>query len=280
MKKKGEKIAVLTAYDATFAKLIDRAGAEIIMVGDSLGMVVQGHENTLPVTTEDMIYHTKAVKRGVERAHVVTDMPFMSYQASVSDAVTNAGRLVKDGGAESVKLEGGVEAAEAVRAIVSAGIPVMGHIGLQPQSIHKMGGYRIQGKTLPQSERLIEAALALEEAGAYSIVLEGIAMETAAEITKALRIPTIGISSGPDCDGQVLVIYDLLGMDKDFSPKFVKRYAWLAQEIDGAVSRYIEEVKNGAFPAEEHCFHMNVRAVDTAILYGTDKRQKRDAGAK
>lgn len=259
MKKKGQKIAMLTAYDATFGRLIDQAGVEMVLVGDSLGMVIQGYENTLPVTTDDIIYHTKAVGRAVRRAHLVADMPFMSYQASASDALRNAGRLMKEGGAESVKLEGGSETAGTVAALTSVGIPVMAHIGLKPQSIHQMGGYKIQGRTLKQSEKLLGDALKLEEAGAYSLLLEGIAMETAAEITKSVNIPTIGISSGPYCDGQVLVIYDLLGINRDFSPKFVKKYANLAEDIGGAVSQYIEEVKNGNFPSEEHGFHRQLK---------------------
>lgn len=267
MKKKGQKISVLTSYDATFARLVDQAGVEIIMVGDSLGTVIQGQENTVTVSIDDVIYHTRAVKRGVDRAHVVSDMPFMSYQASIEDALRNAGRLIKEGGAESVKLEGGMEAIETVKALTSVGIPVMGHIGLKPQRIHQMGGYKIQGKTLAGSERLVGEAKAMEEAGAYSIVLEGVAMETAAEITRSVRIPTIGISSGPHCDGQVLVVYDLLGMDENFSPRFVKKYANLSETIRNAASRYIQEVKEGQFPTEEHAFHRQLKIVGAASAW-------------
>lgn len=261
MKKKGKKIAVVTAYDATFAKLADMAGAEVIMIGDSLGMVVQGHKNTIPVTIDDIVYHTRAVKRGAVHAHIVSDMPFMSYQSSVEDAVRSAGKLVKVGGAEAVKIEGGTEIAKQVEAITSIGIPVMGHIGLQPQSVHKMGGYKIQGKTAGSAKKLMEDALSLQKAGAYSIVLEGIAMETAAEITKNLFVPTIGIGSGAGCDGQVLVIYDLLGMDEEFSPKFVKKYADLSTIIKESIARYNDDVKRSEFPAEEHGFHRLINIV-------------------
>lgn len=266
MKKKGEKISMLTAYDATFARLLDGAGVDAILVGDSLGMVIHGAENTLSVTLDDVIYHTRAVKKGIRRAHLVADMPFMSYQPSVTRAIESAGRLMKDGGAEAVKLEGGLEMAGTVRTLTSVGIPVMAHIGLKPQSIHMMGGYKIQGKSLPDSELLISEARAFEDAGAYSILLEGIAMETAAEITEAISIPTIGISSGPFCDGQVLVIYDLLGMDDGFAPRFVKRYAELSEVIKGAVSGYIEDVKGGAFPKEEHAFHRNLKILKPANI--------------
>lgn len=261
MKKRGEKITALTAYDSTFARLIDETGIDVVLIGDSLGMVIQGHENTLPVTVEDIIYHTRAVKRSVKRAHIVADMPFMSYQTDVSDAIRNAGRIIKDGGAEAVKLEGGMEIVKHVEAMASAGIPVMAHIGLKPQLVHQMGGYKIQGKTCPESTLLIEEALAFEKAGAYSLLLEGIAMETAEEITKAVGIPTIGISSGPACDGQILVIYDLLGMNEDFAPKFLKKYADFSSLIKNSVSQYIGEVKSGEFPAEEHGFHRKLQAI-------------------
>jgi len=259
MKKKGQKITMLTAYDATFARLIDESEIDTVLVGDSLGMVIQGHADTIPVTIEDIIYHTKAVKRGLSRAHVVADMPFMSYQSSVTDALANAGRVIKEGGAEGVKIEGGLEMVETVQALTSVGIPVMAHIGLKPQQVHQMGGYKIQGKSLGQSEQLVKEALAMEEAGAYTLLLEGIAMETAGEITHAVSIPTIGISSGPDCDGQVLVIYDLLGMDERFSPRFVKQYANLAETIKTAVSHYRDDVKEGVFPTKEHAFHRHLK---------------------
>lgn len=260
-KKSGEKITMLTAYDATFARLLDNAGIEMILVGDSLGSVIQGHANTIPVTVEDIIYHTRAVVRGVSSAHVVADMPFMSYQTSIADAMKNAGRLMKEGGAESVKLEVGLESVETVRALVSSGIPVMAHIGLKPQSVHTMGGYKIQGRTLSASDQLVEEARAFEGAGAYALLLEGVAIETARTITETVSIPTIGISSGPYCDGQVLVIYDLLGMDEDFSPKFLKKYTNFAADIKNAVGAYIKDVKEGAYPTEENGFSRIVTVV-------------------
>ena len=254
MKARGEPIGVLTCYDATFARLLEAAGVEVILVGDSLGNVIQGHRTTLPVTVDHVVYHLQAVGRGLSRAHLVGDLPFMSYQASVDEAVANAGRLVKEGGAEAVKLEGGAEFADVIRKIVRAGIPVMGHIGLLPQSVHRMGGYVVQGRSEEQAKKLLEDALALEEAGCYSIVLEGIPGELAAEITRRLSIPTIGIGAGPSCDGQVLVIYDLLGLDPGFAPKFVKRYLQLHEDVVRAVSTYLKEVKERKFPAEEHTF--------------------------
>ena len=253
-KKNGEKITALTSYDATFAKILDAAGIDVILVGDSLGMVIQGESTTLQVTLEDVIYHTRAVSRGISRAHLVADMPFMSYQLSPEQGLESAGRLVKEGRAEAVKLEGGIERAETIRKIVSAGIPVMGHIGLTPQSIHKFGGYRVQGKSEDDAKYLLESAKAVEEAGAYSLVLESIPAPLAKRITESISIPTIGIGAGKDVDGQILVIYDLLGMDKDFNPKFLKKYADLHSIITEAVSSYIEEVKNGIFPDEEHSF--------------------------
>ena len=255
MKSAGEKIGMITAYDASFARLLDQAGADVLLVGDSLGMVVQGNDSTLPVTLEQMIYHTRAVKRGTQRAHVVGDLPFGSYQASADDAVKNAGRLVAEGGAESVKLEGGADFADVVRRIVRAGIPVMGHIGLTPQSVHKMGGYVVQGKDDVKARALMADALALEEAGCYALVLEGIPTELATQITARLGIPTIGIGAGVHCDGQVLVCYDLLGLNRDFAPKFVKRFADLAGTIEGATKAYLGEVRAGTFPGEEHTFH-------------------------
>ncbi len=221
MKQRGERITMLTAYDATFARLLDESHVDILLVGDSLGMVIQGNETTLPVTLDEMIYHTRAVVRGCRRAHVVGDMPFMSYQESVPQALHNAGRLVKEGGCHAIKLEGGAQHVELVRALVHCGIPVMGHIGLTPQSFHQMGGFKIQGRESGAAERLLADARALEAAGAYAVVLEGIPSEIAAAITSAVSIPTIGIGAGSACDGQVLVIYDLLGMDDSFKPKFV-----------------------------------------------------------
>jgi len=255
LKQAGQKICMVTAYDATFARILDEAGADVMLVGDSLGMVVQGHDSTLPVTMDQMIYHCVAVTRGAKRAHVVGDMPFMSYQTSVEAAVRNAGRLVAEGGVGSVKLEGGAEFADTVAAITRASIPVMGHLGLTPQSVHKMGGYVVQGKDEQAARKILQDALALERAGIYALVLEGVPAELARQITQRLSIPTIGIGAGVDCDGQVLVCYDLLGMNPDFKPKFVKRYADLHGTISGAASAFFTEVRAGAFPDEEHSFH-------------------------
>ena len=273
MKSKSERITMLTAYDATFARLFDEAGVDVLLVGDSVGMVVQGHDSTLPVTVDDIVYHCRAVKRGTRRAHVVGDLPFMSYQASVDEAVKNAGRLVAEGGAESVKLEGGAEFANVVSRIVRAGIPVMGHIGLTPQSVHKMGGYVVQGKDEQQARQLLSDALALEAAGAYALVLEGIPMELASEITRRLAIPTIGIGAGVHCDGQVLVCYDLLGFNREFAPKFVKRYADGASLVTDAAKQYLDEVRASAFPADEHSFHSkSLRLYPAAVPNaGTDE---------
>jgi 3-methyl-2-oxobutanoate hydroxymethyltransferase len=254
MKREGRKITMLTAYDATFTRILDEAGVDVILVGDSLGMVIQGGTTTTTVTMEDMIYHARIVSRGVGSAHLMVDMPFMSYQASVEEAVRNAGRLVKEGGAESVKLEGGRERADAVRAIEEAGIPVMAHIGLTPQSVHKFGGFRVQGKQQEQAMRLIEDAKILEEAGAFALLLEGMPAALAERISRTVQIPTVGIGAGSGCDGQVLVIYDLLGMDNSFNPKFAKRYARLHDTITSAVRTYIEEVRTGAFPGDEHSY--------------------------
>lgn len=255
MKARGERITMVTAYDATFAHLFDDAGLDVLLVGDSVGMVVQGHDSTLPVTVDEMIYHCRAVKRGTRRAHVVGDMPFMSYQTSVDEAVKNAGRLVAEGGAESVKLEGGAEFSEVVERITRAGIPVMGHIGLTPQSVHKMGGYVVQGKDEEKARKLLNDALALEEAGCFALVLEGIPMELAGEITRRLSIPTIGIGAGVNCDGQVLVSYDLLGFNREFAPKFVKRFGDGASFVEDAAKAYVNEVRAGTFPADHHSFH-------------------------
>src|SRR5690349_6898262 len=254
MKQAGERITMLTAYDASFARLLDQAQIDVLLVGDSLGMVVQGHDTTLPVTMDQMVHHCAYVARGAKRAHLVGDMPFGSYQASADEAVRNAMRLVAEGGMEAVKLEGGADYCEVVSRIVRAGIPVMGHIGLTPQSVHKMGGYVVQGRGEEKAARLLEDARALEEAGCYSLILEAIPAELGAEITRSVGIPTIGIGAGPECDGQVLVVYDLLGMNPEFSPRFVKKYADLAQVIGEAASRYRDEVRAGAFPSAEHCF--------------------------
>ncbi|MCB9651817.1 MAG: 3-methyl-2-oxobutanoate hydroxymethyltransferase [Deltaproteobacteria bacterium] len=255
MKADGERITMVTAYDATFAKLADRGGADVILVGDSLGMVIQGQEDTLGVTVDDIVYHTRAVVRGAQRAHVVADMPFMSYQADLQAAMQNAGRLLKEGGAQSVKLEGGEEHAELVFKLVRSGIPVMGHLGLTPQSVHAMGGFKVQGKSRDQAEQILRDAQALEAAGAYAIVLEGVPVELSRVITEALSIPTIGIGAGVDCDGQVLVIYDLLGLFDEFVPKFVKQFAKLGPDAVAAIGAYKEEVQAGTFPAEAHTFH-------------------------
>jgi 3-methyl-2-oxobutanoate hydroxymethyltransferase len=266
MKAAGEKIVVVTAYDATGAKLVDEAGVEVVLVGDSVGMVMQGHESTLPVTLEHMIYHCAAVRRGLARssgrAHLVGDMPFGSYQASPDEAVKNAVRMVAEGGAEAVKLEGGQEFAEVVSRIVRAGIPVMGHIGLTPQSVHRMGGYLVQGKDAEKAQFLVRDARALEAAGCYSLVLECIPAELARVITQTVRIPTIGIGAGPHCDGQVLVFHDLLGLETGVKPKFVKRFAEVGQAATAGVQAYVAEVKRGAFPDDEHSFHaQNLRVV-------------------
>ncbi len=253
-KHAGRKICMVTAYDATFARILDDAGADVLLVGDSLGMVVQGHPSTLPVTLDQMVYHSQAVSRAAKRAHVVGDLPFMSYQVNPEEAVRNAGRLVAEGGAHSVKLEGGAEFSETIRRIVRASIPVMGHIGLTPQSLHKMGGYVVQGRDEETAQRLLDDAIALERAGCYALVLEGIPLDLAEQITKQLSIPTIGIGAGVGCDGQVLVCYDLLGLNPDFKPKFVKRYADLYGTVKGAAEAFFEEVRGETFPDEAHSF--------------------------
>jgi 3-methyl-2-oxobutanoate hydroxymethyltransferase len=256
LKTRGEPIPMLTAYDATFGRLLDESGIEILLVGDSLGMVIQGHDTTLPVTLDEMIYHTRAVARVTRRAQVVGDMPFMSFQSSIDQALANAGRLVKEGGAHAVKLEGGAQHAELVTRLVGCGIPVMGHIGLTPQSYHQLGGFKIQGRKDGDAGRLQDDARALADAGAYSIVLEGIPHEIAREITATVSVPTIGIGAGPACDGQVLVIYDMLGMDDSFKPKFVRRYEHLATRIRTAVDAYIADVRDQTFPAEPETFFL------------------------
>jgi len=254
MKDRGEKIAVLTAYDHAFARLFDQAGIDILLVGDSLGMVIQGHSTTLPVTLDEMAYHGRAVARAAARAHVAVDLPFGSYQVSPEKAVESAVRLVATGGAESVKLEGGAPFAKTIEAIVRASVPVMGHLGLTPQSVHKLGGHVVQGRGTEAARQLRDDALALEAAGCYAVVLEAIPHELAAEITASLRIPTIGIGAGPECDGQVLVSYDLLGMDPTFQPRFVRRYAELAETIAEAAAAYLDDVKTARFPTEAQAF--------------------------
>src|SRR5689334_19396789 len=255
-KARGEKIAMVTAYDATFARLLDEAGADVLLVGDSLGMVIQGNDTTLPVTVEDIVYHCRAVVRGARRAHVVGDMPFMSYQESVEQGVRNAGRLMKEGGCHAVKLEGGAQYAPLVARLVAVGIPVMGHIGLTPQSVHQLGGFKLQGREDGAAERLIADARALEAAGAYAIVLEGLPTEVASAVTAALTIPTIGIGAGDGCDGQVLVVYDLLGLDERFKPRFVRRYADLSATVQDAAGRFIADVRSGAFPGPAESFSL------------------------
>lgn len=250
----GEKITMLTAYDATIARLVDDAGIDMILVGDSLGMVIQGQESTIPVTIDDVIYHTRCVSRGAKRALVIADLPFMSYQLSHSQAMLAAGRAMKEGAAGAVKLEGGLEMAKTVELLTAAGIPVMAHIGLRPQRVHTMGGYKIQGKTNESAKLLVEEAQSFEQAGAFAIVLEGVALETAREITDSVKIPTIGISSGPNCSGQVLVIYDMLGFNPDFRPKFLKTYADGYKIMTNAVKKYIKEVEIGKFPMKENGF--------------------------
>jgi 3-methyl-2-oxobutanoate hydroxymethyltransferase len=270
-KQRGERISMLTAYDATFARLLDEAGIDILLVGDSLGMVVQGHDTTLPVTLDEVIYHCRAVARGATRAQIVGDMPFMSYQASIEQALVNAGRMVKEGGAHAIKLEGGAQHAPLVARLVAAGIPVMGHIGLTPQSFHQMGGFKVQGRDDGARERLVADALALEAAGAYAIVLEGIPAVIAREITDAVGIPTIGIGAGAGCDGQVLVIYDLLGMDESFKPRFVRRYESLGIRIRSAAQAYIRDVRDGTFPSDAESFALDEpsRANTPAALYSS-----------
>jgi len=253
MKQEGRRISMLTSYDYPFTRIMDAAGVDIILVGDSVGVVVAGHDTTLPVTMDEMIYHTRTVRRADPRALVVADMPFMSYQTGLEDACRNCGRLIKEGGAEAVKIEGGMNMAHVIRAVSQIDIPVMGHIGLTPQSIHRMGGYKVQGRK-EQADRIMEDAFAVQNSGAFAVVLEGIPAKLAAEITAELSIPTIGIGAGPSCDGQVLVIHDILGLCEKYSPKFVKRYADLGPVISDAVTRYVAEVRSGEFPTEEHSF--------------------------
>jgi 3-methyl-2-oxobutanoate hydroxymethyltransferase len=254
MKKNSEKISMLTAYDYPTARIVDDAGVDIILVGDSLGMAVLGYDSTLPVTMEDMLHHTKAVSRGTKRAMVVGDMPFMSYQVSIEDAMYNAGRFLQEAGAQAVKLEGGREVAEQINKITSAGIPVMAHIGLTPQSVHQMGGYKVQGKESTAAKRILEDAKILEDAGAFSIVLECIPASLAQSVADSIAIPAIGIGAGVNCDGQVLVVHDLLGMFEKFTPKFVKTYCNIHEQMNLAIKDYVKEVKQGTFPEKKHSF--------------------------
>lgn len=263
-----QKITMTTAYDYTMAKIVDASDIDIILVGDSLGMVVQGEKTTLPVEMEHMIYHTKCVSKAAERAHVVADLPFLSYQTSHDDAVKNAGRMLK-AGAESIKIEGGEEFADLIWYLHTVGIPVMAHIGIQPQSINTQSGYRIQGKSKVSSDDLFNQAQALEDAGAYAIVLEGVAMEVAKEISETVKIPTIGIGSGPHCTGQVLVSYDMLGATSDFKPKFVRQYMNLFDEGKEAFNQFVTDVNKGSFPSEKESTHRNLVEVKT----GTDSKE-------
>ena len=249
MRQRGERIVTLTAYDFTMARLVDAAGVDVILVGDSVGTVVQGHDTTVPVTMEHMVYHCEMVTRATERALVVGDLPFLSYQVSVEDALRNAGRLLKEGGAEAVKLEGGLTMAPTVQRLTDAGIAVMGHVGLTPQSIHQFGSYKVRGQEAEQAAQIEADALAIQQAGAFALVLEKVPAHLAKAITAKLTIPTIGIGAGPDCSGQVLVTHDMLGLFTAFRPRFVRRYAELATGIDGAVRHYVEDVRSGQFPA-------------------------------
>ncbi len=258
MKKNGERISMLTAYDASFAGLIDAAGIDMVLVGDSLGMVLLGYNSTIPVTMEEMLHHCRAAGRGVKRAVLVGDMPFMSYQVSQNEAISNAGRFLKEAGCDAVKLEGGTEMCDTVKAIVKAGIPLMGHIGLTPQTASQLGGYRVQGRDADSARRLLQSARDLEAAGVFAIVLECIPAQLSEAITRMVSIPTIGIGAGKHCDGQVLVTHDMVGMFEKFNPSFVKQFAKLAPQIKDAVADYNKEVKNGSFPAEEHSFNMQL----------------------
>jgi len=257
MKNERKRITMLTAYDYPMALLEDRAGIDIILVGDSLGMTVLGYENTLPVTMDEMIHHTKAVTRGAKYALIIGDMPFMSYNTSERDAILNAGRFIKEGGADAVKLEGGASVKEVVKAVMRAGIPVMGHIGLTPQTISMLGGFKVQGRDAQSAQKIIDDALLLEEAGAFSVLLEAIPAPIAKKITERLKIPTIGIGAGVHCDGQVLVVHDLLGLFDRFTPKFAKRYVNLSELMLKAFETYKEEVLKGEFPTDQHSFHID-----------------------
>ena len=256
-KEQGKKLSMLTAYDYSMAKIIDESGVNAILIGDSLGMVIKGEEDTLAVTMDEIIYHTKAVKRGTKNALIVSDMPFLSYHVSIEQAVLNAGRLIKEGGANAVKLEGGAKVAAQVKAIVDAQIPVMGHLGLTPQSANAFGGFKVQGKDQSAAKQLIEDAVLLEKAGVFSIVLEGIPEKVAELITNSVSVPTIGIGAGKYCDGQVLVYQDMLGMFNDFVPKFVKQYANIGSVMREAISSYVREVEEGTFPEEKHTFKID-----------------------
>lgn len=253
-KKDGKKITMLTAYDYPFARIVDEAGIDAILVGDSLGMVVQGLDNTLPVTMDEMIYHTKMVARAVKNSMVIGDMPFMSYQTGIEDALRNAGRFLKEGGASAIKMEGGAEIVHHIKAMTKSDIPVMAHIGLTPQSIHRMGGYKVQGRTEEAANKLIDEAHIVEDAGAFSLVLEAIPLDLARKISEELSIPTIGIGAGPHCDGQVLVLHDVIGLFDRFVPKFVKRYSYVKEDVLKAIKTYRDEIEQGVFPSEDQSF--------------------------
>lgn len=261
-KSKGQKLAMLTAYDYTTAKLVDEAGIDAILVGDSLGMVMLGYEDTLSVTMEDMIHHTAAVARGTKHALLIADMPFMSYQTSVYDAVVNAGRLMKEGRAQAVKLEGGLEFCEHIQAIVKASIPVCAHLGLTPQSVNAFGGFKVQGKGEEAAQRILDEARAVEQAGAFAVVLECVPRALAEKITETISIPTIGIGAGAGCDGQVLVYQDMLAMYSDMAPKFARQYAQIGSQMKEAFAAYKQEITDGVFPAEEHTFKMDETIID------------------
>lgn len=255
MKQRGEKISMLTAYDFTMGSIIDQAGIDVILVGDSASNVMAGYETTVPMTMEHMIYHTSCVVRGVDRALVIADLPFMTYQVTAKEALINAGRMMKEAGAHAVKLEGGKPIIKTVKRIVDAGIPVMGHLGLTPQSIYKFGTYKVRAKEQEEAEQLLKDAKLLEEAGVFSIVLEKIPAALAKKVTESVSVPTIGIGAGPDCDGQVLVLHDMLGLNKDFSPRFLRRYDDMHKSMTAAVSRYIDDVKEGDFPNENERYN-------------------------
>jgi 3-methyl-2-oxobutanoate hydroxymethyltransferase len=254
MKRRGEKITMVTAYDYHSARICDAGGADVILIGDSLGMVIQGHENTLPVTVDDIVYHTRIVRRADPRALVVADMPFLSFQVTTSEAVANAGRIIKEGRAQAVKIEGGREFLNTVAALTDASIPVMGHLGLTPQSVHLFGGFRVQGRDQDARRRILEDAGHLERAGCFALVLEGMPFDLATEVTESLRIPTIGIGAGPGCDGQVLVFHDLLGIENQLVPKFVKQYARLNDVMIDAVRAFRQDVRDGVFPDLDHSY--------------------------
>ena len=268
--RRGEKIPMITAYDYTSAKILDEAGIPILLVGDSLGQVVLGYDSTVPVTMDEMVHHTKAVVRGTRTAHVVADLPFLSYQVDVAEAVRNAGRLLKEGGAQSVKLEGGRDMAETVRRIVQSGIPVMGHTGLTPQAVNQLGGYRVQGKSTKGAVRLMEDARALEEAGAYGLVLESVPAPLSALITERVSIPTIGIGAGVHCDGQVQVFHDIFGLFTDFVPKHARRYADLGEAINNAAGRYIADVQTGTFPSDQESYGMKQSILEELAVQSTE----------